>query len=192
MLIENKIYHGLKAFDIVHDNKGIALRGGYGTIWRELELQATCSGSLSECRKHLLGGACTCGIYSVYAGTIREYPSIVYASVIGWGAIFEGAKGFRSEHVKIDKLWVNTYCVICEDVLIKCKLKPVAWNLYSSKKEYQNSVCVDHVKNYILNTTRRNSIFGYRPNILIDELTERYPVEVELGNPWSKKEIKVS
>lgn len=82
---------------------GAILYGAAHGRWEGAEMAAQCQAL--PARQHLLDGTCSCGIY-----ILKEKPSQiqrpwkVWAEVVGWGAYIEYERGWRCEHVRIERL----------------------------------------------------------------------------------------
>jgi hypothetical protein len=87
------------------------LQGYHNAQWKTEKLDAVCD--QDKLKQHLQStdfdrGEHGCGIY-IYkdaAEAINEYKNDAVALVMGWGNAFEGERGWRVEHCRIDKLWI--------------------------------------------------------------------------------------
>lgn|SRR3990172_567760 len=177
-----KLFRGVRSYHLIHDKLGTRIRGMYGTIWDESRLTASCRNSQDLCRKHLRNksSVCRCGIYALYNEEIaQQYPSIIYGDVVGWGAIVHAEKGWRAEHVRIDRLWIDISCIDCTGNITKSD-----WFINT----HQSFLCKDHLtQNIIAESKLRNYVSGTRTQEILDELSQRYTeTEITLGSPFVK------
>jgi len=118
-LSEGQFVVGFRAYNIQHGY----LYGGAGNPWETAQLSVDCP----NFRQHMRAAVETtggepidssgrrihgCGIYIYkdpaecvhYYGIGKSMNAI--AAVVGWGDIWEGERGYRVEHSRIEKLWV--------------------------------------------------------------------------------------
>jgi hypothetical protein len=105
--ITDSLIVGFRIFAV----KNGLLRGYHSTDWPTEKLDAVCE--QGKLKQHLQStdfdrGEHGCGIY-IYkdaAEAMNEYKNDAVALVMGWGNAFEGERGWRVEHCRIDKLWI--------------------------------------------------------------------------------------
>lgn len=102
----------------------ITLEGMNGVRWPKAELTATCeytggyrgsfrgTASPERAQRHLMDtdDPCSCGIYLPKTEEYLETSYLaapVTAALVGWGAFIEYDKGYRLQHARIERLWVN-------------------------------------------------------------------------------------
>lgn len=202
-----KVYHGMRSYSVHRKHGDIVLQGSYGAEWETNTLRASCGHGrgvkspqseafYEQARKHLLkDGACSCGIYAVEGREIEnQYRSRIYASVVGWGAMVIGGKGWRAEYVRIDKIWIQQICDMCygpyyqygkQAVPEQPDAKLATWATYTKNGPFGSYLCSEHLQSFILGTVRsRTVVRGLRFEELVDEIKEKYKVEVAVGKPW--------
>lgn len=112
-------FKGWRSFGLtVDEHYRYLLRGSHGTTWETGELDAVCL-ALSiyapdgTCREHLKQARCGCGIYMMKAldkgwiSSAIQNPGVILAQCSAWGVVVEGEHGFRAEHCRIDRLYVD-------------------------------------------------------------------------------------
>ena len=109
------------------DHLRIRLTGMYDHVWESSELDATCEVSYrppealgsDHCRDHLRVGACSCGIYlnakaplgsdlyEALASSRKVLAQCEASGVVLECEDFPHAHGYRAEHVKLIRLFIN-------------------------------------------------------------------------------------
>lgn len=187
----SKLFRGIRSYHLFHDKQGFRLRGMYGVTWETSRLTATCGKSGLEgedkCRNHLREKKCSCGIYALYDNMSNQfwgYRTSVFGDVVGWGAIIHAENGWRAEHVRIDRLWIDHRCNECQIVKYDngmLAIPPSDWFIYPDE-----FICKEHLTNKIIQGVRkRKRPSGIRLEELVHELSERYTeTEIVFGNPF--------
>lgn len=154
----NETILGFRAYNI--SSQGY-LTGAQGVIWETPKLTVDCP----QFREHIqdsestVGGGARndsgqnvhgCGIYMykdptecvIYYGVGNKMHAI--AAVVGWGDFWEGERGYRIEHARIEKLWVlgqrplRPY-KINGGVVMDCKIQDFFKDIYSTGLEFDSS-----------------------------------------------------
>ena len=148
---------GFRAYNIENGY----LKGAHQATWETAKLSVNCP----DFRLHIRESATTvggisrnekgdtihsCGIYIYkdptecvhYYGIGKRMGAI--AAVIGWGDTWEGERGYRVEHARIEKLWVLTDQQlrpydIYGGVIVNAKLNDFYKDIYTSGLEFEAS-----------------------------------------------------
>lgn len=197
---------GLRGYDLHRNNSSVLLRGKYsgngnnGQPWTKATMRAQCLARggaypTEEAREqaasqHLRDGQCSCGVYALEEPTdlMGGYAGWVHGTVLGWGEVIHGNRGWRAEYARIDTLWIRNECGGSSSGLAHNQCADtIKWAPYISKEgPFQGFYCSEHTKYLLRNSARqRRSTFCVLVTEVMEQLYEVYEnIEVKFGVPW--------